>query len=56
MKKNVLFFLLCSFAIIGITQAQNRGEIQLKTIETGNAMISQDLLPSVGSWFSYVGD
>ena len=56
MKKNVCFFLLCSFAIIGMTQAQNRGEIQLKATEMNHVMVSQDQLPSVGSWFSYVGD
>ena len=56
MKKNLFFFLMCCFAIIGMAQAQNRGEIQLKAIEMDNAMISQDQLPSVGSWFSYVGD
>lgn len=47
---------MCTFAIIGMTQAQNRGEIQLKTTELSNVMISQDRIPSVGSWFSYVGD
>jgi len=56
MKKNVCFFLLCSFAIIGMAQAQNRGEIQLKATEMNHVMISQDQLPAVGSWFSYVGD
>ena len=56
MKKNVLLFLMCIFAIIGMTQAQNRGEIQLKAIEMNNIVIPQDLLPSEGSWFSYVGD
>ena len=56
MKKNVFFLLMCIFAIIGMTQAQNRGEIQLKTTELSNVMISQDRIPSVGSWFSYVGD
>jgi hypothetical protein len=56
MKKNVCFFLLCFFAIIGMAQAQNRGEIQLKATEMNHVMISQDQLPAVGSWFSYVGD
>ncbi len=56
MKKNVCFFLMCSFAIISMAQAQNRGEIQLKATELNNVMISYDQLPSVGSWFSYVGD
>ena len=55
MKKNVLLFLMCIFALIGMTQAQNRGEIQLKAIEMNNIEIPQDLLPSEGSWFSYVG-
>ena len=56
MKKNVCFFLMCSFAIISMAQAQNRGEIQLQATEMNHVMVSQDLLPSVGSWFSYVGD
>jgi hypothetical protein len=56
MKKNLFFFLMCCFAIVGMAQAQNRGEIQLKAIEMDNVMISQDQLPTVGSWFSYVGD
>jgi hypothetical protein len=56
MKKNVFFLLMCTFAMIGMTQAQNRGEIQLKTTELSNVTISQDRIPSVGSWFSYVGD
>ena len=47
---------MCSFAMIGITQAQNRGEIQLKATETNHVVLSQDLLPAEGSWFSYVGD
>ena len=55
MKKN-LFFLVCTFAMIGMMQAQNRGEIQLETTEMNNVMITQDQIPSVGSWFSYVGD
>lgn len=56
MKKNVFFLLMCTFAMIGMTQAQNHGEIQLKTTEMSHVMISQDRIPSVGSWFSYVGD
>ena len=56
MKKNVCFFLMCFFAIIGMAQAQNRGEIQLKATEMNHVTISQDQLPAVGSWFSYVGD
>ena len=56
MKKNVLFFLMCVFAMTGMTQAQNRGDIQLSTVELNHVMISQDRLPSEGSWFSYVGD
>ena len=56
MKKNVFFFLMCTFAIIGMTQAQNRGQIQLETTKPHNVMIAQDLIPTVGSWFSYVGD
>ena len=56
MKKNVFLFLLCSFAMIGMAQAQNRGEIQLKATETNHVVLSQDLLPAEGSWFSYVGD
>lgn len=56
MKKNLLFFLIGCFAIMGTTQAQNRSEIQLNATETNHLMISQDQLPSVGSWFSYVGD
>ena len=56
MKKHVFFLLLCTFAMIGMTQAQNRGDIQLKAIEMNDIMISQDRLPSEGSWFSYVGD
>ena len=55
MKKNV-FFLVCTFAMIGMMQAQNRGEIQLEATEMNNVMITQDQIPSVGSWFSYVGD
>ena len=55
MKKSV-FFLVCTFAMIGMTQAQNRGEIQLEATEMNNVMITQDQIPSVGSWFSYVGD
>ena len=56
MKKNVLFFLICAFATFNIAQAQSRSEIQLKAIEMSNVVIAQDQLPSVGSWFSYVGD
>jgi len=56
MKKLLCFFLVCFFAMTSMTQAQNRSDIQLKTIELNNAMISNDQLPSVGSWFSYVGD
>ena len=56
MKKIVFFFLMCIFAMTGMTQAQNRGDIQLKAIEMNNIEIPQDLLPSEGSWFSYVGD
>ena len=56
MKKNVFFLLLCIFAMTSMTQAQNRGDIQLKANELNNVVISQDQLPSVGSWFSYVGD
>ena len=55
MKKSV-FFLVCTFAMIGMMQAQNRGEIQLESTEMNNVMITQDQIPSVGSWFSYVGD
>ena len=55
MKQNV-FFLVCTIAMIGMTQAQNRGEIQLESTEMNNVMITQDQIPSVGSWFSYVGD
>lgn len=56
MKKNLFFFLMCSFAMIGMAQAQNRGEIQFEAIEMNNVVISQDQVPSVGSWFTYVGD
>ena len=56
MKKNVCFFLMCTFAMIGMAQAQNRGEIQLEATEMNNVAISLDRLPSEGSWFSYVGD
>ena len=42
--------------MIGMTQAQNRGVIQLKATETNHVVLSQDLLPAEGSWFSYVGD
>ena len=56
MKKNVFLFLVCFFAMIGLAQAQNRGEIQFSTMEMNHVLISQDRLPSDGSWFSYVGD
>ena len=56
MKKNVLFLLMCIFALTGMTQAQNRGDMQLNAAELNHVMISQDRLPSEGSWFSYVGD
>jgi len=56
MKKIVIFFLTCIFAMTGMIHAQNRGDIQLKAIEMNNATISQDRLPSVGSWVSYVVD
>ena len=55
MKKNILF-LMCTLAILGMTQAQNRSEIQLKAVETSHVATAQEQLPSVGSWFSYVGD
>ena len=55
MKKNVCFFLMC-LAMISVAQAQNRGEIQLKATELNNVTTLHDQLPSVGSWFSYVGD
>ncbi len=55
MKKNILF-LMCTLAILGMTQAQNRSEIQLKAVETSHVAEAQEQLPSVGSWFSYVGD
>ena len=47
---------MCTFAFIGMTQAQNHDEIQLQTAETNNVMITQNMHPLVGSWFSYVGD
>jgi hypothetical protein len=56
MKKNVFFFLMCSFAIIGMAQAQNRGDFQLKAIGMDNVMISQDQQPSVGTWITYTED
>ena len=56
MKKNVFFLLMCAFAMTGIAQAQNRGEIQVKATGLDNVTISQDRIPSEGSWFSYVGD
>lgn len=55
MKKNVCFFLMCTFAITNMAQAQNPDEIQLKATEM-NYVISHDRIPSEGSWFSYVGD
>jgi hypothetical protein len=55
MKKNILF-LMCTLAILGMTQAQNRSEIQLQAVETSHVAAAQEQLPSVGSWFSYVGD
>ena len=56
MNKNVFFFLMCTFAMIGVAQAQHRGEIQLNANELSNVTITQDRLPSEGSWFTYVGD
>ena len=56
MMKSILLYSMCAFATIGMTQAQNRSEIQLKATEANHVVISQDQLPSVGSWFSYVGD
>ena len=56
MKKNLFFFLMCTLAVIGMAHAQNRGEIQLDAIEMNNVVIPQDRIPSVGSWFTYVGD
>ena len=56
MKKNVIFFLTCIFAMTGMIHAQNRGDIQVKAIEMNNATLSQDRLPSDGSWVSYVVD
>ncbi len=34
MKKNVFFLLMCAFAMTGIAQAQNRGEIQVRFHKT----------------------
>ena len=48
--------LLACFAFIGVAQAQNRGNIQLRATEMNNMTISQDRLPSDGSWVSYVVD
>ena len=48
MNKNVFFFLMCTFAMIGVAQAQHRSEIQLNASELSNVMISQDRLPSEG--------
>ena len=57
MKKNVLsLMLLCCFAFMGVANAQNRGDIQLKANVMSNVTISQDRLPSDGSWVSYVVD
>ena len=56
MNKNVFLFLMCIFAMMGMAQAQSRGDIQLKATEMNNVVIAQDQLPSEGSWFSYVGD
>ena len=56
MKKNVCFFLMCTFAIFSMAQAQNPGKIQLEATEMNNVVITHDRLPSVGSWFTYVGD
>ena len=56
MKNNVFFFLACALATTGIAQAQNSSKIQLETSKLDNVMISQDRIPTVGSWFSYVGD
>ena len=56
MSRNVFFFLMCTFAMMGMAQAQSRGDIQLKATEMNNVTFSQDRLPSEGSWFSYVGD
>ena len=57
MKKNVFFMmLLACFAFMGVAQAQNLGDIQLKAVEMNNVTISQDRLPSDGSWVSYVVD
>lgn len=57
MKKNVFsLMLLCCFAFMGVAQAQNPGDIQLKAVEMNNVTISQDRLPSDGSWVSYVVD
>jgi hypothetical protein len=47
---------MCTLAILGMTQAQNRSEIQLQAVETSHVAAAQEQLPSVGSWFSYVGD
>ena len=48
--------LLACFAFMGVAQAQNPGDIQLKAVEMNNVTISQDRLPSDGSWVSYVVD
>lgn len=56
MKKTYSLFLVCALAMTGIAKAQNRNEIQLKAIGLDNVAIPQDRMPTVGSWFSYVGD
>ena len=57
MKKNVFsLMLLACFAFVGVAKAQNPGDIQLKAVEMNNVTISQDRLPSDGSWVSYVVD
>ena len=48
--------LLCCFAFMGVAKAQSRGDIQLRATEMSNLTISQDRLPSDGSWVSYVVD
>ena len=47
MKKNVFFLLMCIFAMTSMTQAQNRGDIQVNATELNNVMISQDPPTSV---------
>jgi hypothetical protein len=41
---------------VGVAKAQNPDDIQLKAVEMNNVTISQDRLPSDGSWVSYVVD